>query len=569
MMRAVCVALLFCAVAFAEPEKKAPAPPPEPKHEPAPTYDKKGDFMAYDKKDEGKKEWQTIEQEPVYECPHGSTPTKDKGCVTTKEVKAKISCPHGYDKDGHKCTKKDSVAPYEVCDNGAKAHNGKCKLVEHVAASAKCPKHYKMHGHVCIPEKGEEPAKHVCKGGYRMEKGHCVKTVETKPTYTCPKGHTLHGKNCQSTHHVAPVCKKGYTPSKNGCVKAVDHGAPHTSCPHGYKLDNKGGKHGATCVKEKHVDADEICEHGTKKGGKCITHETAPMQYECKKGYHMQGHKCVKVLEDKPDKRCPHGYKPVKSSGKGKEGHSHECIKEKGDKKPHEVCPKGTVLKGHKCVSQHVKPAEYKCKKGHLVNGKCVSHSEHKKALTCEHGYVLRNGVCVLHKSEKAVETCPHGQELKGHKCVSKVATKPTIVKKEMKTKGPQMTCPKGYKMSKKEGKHGATCIKEKVEHASPSCPKGYTLKGHKCWTEHVVPATSKCDGTTTKDGKCVKYQPTKSVPKCEKGYSLKGHRCIKKIQVEVPAVPVHKKAPRHDKKESKETPVYHEHHEPAPSKKI
>lgn len=151
-------------------------------------------------------------------------------------------------------------------------------------------------------------------------------------------------------------------------------------------------------------------------------------KYICKKGYTLEGTKCVlnSEIEKQEDAsmKCPNGYSYNSKTNKC------ELIKVENINASLS-CPEGYVYSSstNNCIKGTVNLVDanesYTCEKGTLVGTKCVitnvNKVEAQKVYSCKSGYTLEGTKCVLNGTKEVaaekVYTCSKGT-LQGTKCV-------------------------------------------------------------------------------------------------------------------------------------------------------
>ena len=426
----------------------------------------------------------------IQKCPKGSIRV-GKMCKTVVRVPKTLTCPKLFRKIGKQCIK---IVKLVCKKNERKTKDGKCERI--IVPEIKCPTGYKRSGRKCLktevlvvkcspgftfklrvhtfPCKG---AKLSIVGTESHKRSFVCEKVETEiKVVKCPKSYRkLKNGSCQKI-----ICPVGFKLIKDRCLLIKK------TCPKGFMIKNgkcfkpcaKGYKrHGRFCIKIRKL----VCKKGylmnkkTKKCTKIISYKIIELKIpKCKSGYKLVGNKCIKISLP----RCPKGYKrkgsvcfrmiikklcpkgyTKKSDGICEKVMPPKCLK--GWKRiagskigkcekilpPVKIsCPKGSLLKGNKCIRIVVEIA--KCPKGYIrkmriITVKCkkgklsvIGSTKQKKVFRCEKIVVkvtvcptgfrkLRNGKC-----QRVV--CPKGFILVGNKC--------NLIVRVLKP------CPKGYR---------------------------------------------------------------------------------------------------------------------------
>uniref|UniRef100_A0A0G4GY41 Oocyst wall protein n=1 Tax=Chromera velia CCMP2878 TaxID=1169474 RepID=A0A0G4GY41_9ALVE len=280
-------------------------------------------------------------------------------------------------------------------------------------------------------------------------------------------------------------------------------------------------KHGGARMEKVEVPPEPYCPDGSEYGpAGCAFHETA-----------------------EPEISCPH---PYKMTGKGL------CTTTTKGESAH-VCPKGSELDGHRCITEVLAEVESSCHKGVMMKDHCLVRGEPEiikpvyehPDYTCPKGYVYDHKECVLETEVGVDYICDKGWELDGHKCYM-YETQGPVCKRGILTGGacvqtdiasPEPKCPHGTDF---DGK--GACVTEVHEKPTMVCEKGYALAKHdKCEAKVLIQAVPlkkgqtvpfDCHGHTDEKGNCYQIHETEAAPVCDKGYELIGHKCISLVSV-------------------------------------
>jgi hypothetical protein len=240
-----------------------------------------------------------VNQPPVFECKKKDFKLLNGKCVKIEEENPEISCPKDY-KMGHRgdCVREIREKTRELCEGkGDRLVNGICESNDIKPADISCKdkKTQRLTADGRCLSKSKHGVEVNCPKGYKLDNGLCLSVTKEKP-------HEI----CDDTTVIMPAeryCKHGEMNAQGECV-TVDYREPKEECPKGFYLD------GNTCVSKHEVAGEEVCQHGTYKGGHCeVSLKSAP-RLACKgKDYVLTANGyCSRAIHQKGHYTCPSGY---------------------------------------------------------------------------------------------------------------------------------------------------------------------------------------------------------------------------------------------------------------------
>lgn len=199
----------------------------------------------------------------------------------------------------------------------------------------------------------------------------------------------------------------------------------------------------------------------------------------------------VDYADPKPD--CPHPYKLDKHSG--------ACVtKTYGESTI--ICPNGSYMEKHKCLSELSAPVNIYCK--------------HSDAILSDEGCIIRSEP--VHYPDEFVEpywNCPKKFKLIDGTCIAEIAADVDIY------------CEEGWAL------HGKKCVS--MDYVNPLCDKGYSYGAGGCDLVEIAQPVGRCPKHTVEiKGQCMQEITEKPSYVCEKGYDFNGKgKCEARVLIQ------------------------------------